>query len=195
MRKQFTVAAVILALSCVVPCRSWTEGLHNGEVDKLQVSVEFLNPLGYTTTHPDGIRYHYYGMVAYEPKIYPVSTYGKKYPLYFIGGTMGFRVTVSNTAPKGGKPFKVRVNAVNYVLETTGFSGGMIAPGQDWIVDSLKPGETRVVTGSIVIPADTDLPSGLDVTKVRVFHLNNGENDNAGFIKEETATWCPPPAE
>lgn len=68
----------------------------------------------------------------------------------------------------------------------------MIAPGQDWTIPSVAPGETKIVEGTIRIPNDASLPSGLDVTKVRVFHLNNGANNNAGFIKEETATWCPP---
>jgi len=191
--KSLTILGFFVALS-VVPRTLRAEGLHIGEADKLSISVEFLNPLGYTTTDETGIQYHYYGMVISEPKIYPPSTYGKQYPLYFVGGTMKFRVTLKNIAEKGAKPFKIRVNAVNYVMETTGYAGMIIAPGQDWVVQELRPGETKVVEGSIYIPYNPDMPSGLDVTKVRVFHLNNGADSNAAFIKEETATWCPPKA-
>ncbi len=36
---------------------------------------------------------------------------------------MSFRVIVRNTAEKGGKTFKIRVNAVNYVMETRATRG------------------------------------------------------------------------
>jgi len=168
------------------------EGRHWGEASKLEARVEFLHQRGYTVTDRFGIHYHFYGLVFSEPKIYPSYLHGIRYPLYFLGQTMRFRVHLKNTSKKGGKKFKVRVNAVNYVLETSGFSGQVIAPGQDWIVKDLRPGEKRVLKGEIYISPDQNLPSGLDVTKVRIFHLNNGSNTNAGFIKEATAVWCPP---
>ena len=172
--------------------RLLAEGLHTGERDKLDVRVEFLDQRGFTTTDISGITYHVYGWEFHEAKIYPPSTYGKEYPLYFMGETMRFKVLLTNTAEKGSKSFKIRVNAVNYVMETTGFGGQVLAPAQDWIVPALGPGETQILQGEIRIPNDPTLPSGLDLTKVRIYHLNNGENTGAAFIMEETATWCPP---
>lgn len=168
-----------------------SQGFHYGEDDQIKAEVIYKDPYGHTTTDYRGIYYHVYGRVFHEPKIYPSWTYGKKYPLYFMGLPMRFEVHLTNTMRKGGKKFRLRIQAVNYVMETSGFAGQIIAPGQEWIVESLLPGETKVVHGEILIPT-ADLPSGLDVTKIRIFHLNNGKNQSAGFIKEETAVWCPP---
>ncbi len=177
----FTVGGIIVL----------AEGQHIGERDKIDVQVEFLSPRGYTTTDMAGIHYHFNGWESFERKIYPASTYGKQYPLYFMGERMRFQVRLTNTAEKGAKAFKIRVNAVNYVMETTGLAGQVLAPAQDWIVQDLGPGQTRTLNGEILIPNDPTLPSGLDLTKVRIYHLNSG-NGTAGFIKEFTATWCPP---
>jgi len=162
-----------------------------GEADKLDVHVEFLAPAGFTTTDPTGIHYHFYGMVFSEPKIYPTWTFGRDYPLYFMGDTMRFRVHLTNIAPRGQKSFKVRVAAHSHVMETSGFAGRLLAAPGEWVIESLAPGERKTVEGEVYIPLDPTLPSGLDVTKVRVFHLNSGR-EGAALIKEETAVWCPP---
>src|SRR5688572_8091584 len=95
---QRIAAAAVVAAGLFSPCQTGAEGLHQGEVDKLAITVDFVNPYGYTTTDPYGIHYHYFGFVFSEPKIYPSATFGQRYPLYFMGGPMNFRVTVRNTA-------------------------------------------------------------------------------------------------
>jgi hypothetical protein len=83
------------------------------------------------------------------------------------------------------------VNAQSFVMETSGFAGQRLAAPVDWVVESLAPGERKTLEGDVYIPLDPNLPSGLDVTKVRVYHLNSGA-EGAALIKEETAVWCPP---
>lgn len=168
------------------------EGNHAGEADKIQARVEFLDPKGQTTTDAGGIHYNVNGFVFSEPKVYPSWTYGVSYPLYFIGYTMNFKVHLTNLTSQGNKRFKVRVRALNHALETDGSLGVEIVPSQEWVVESLAPGETRTVSGSVSIPDRPDIPSGLDVTKIRISHLNEGSNEDAGLIKEELALWCPP---
>lgn len=104
---------------------------------------------------------------------------------------MSFTVTLTNRTAQGNKSFKVRVRALNQVLETNGSPGTELAPAQEWAVDSLGPGESRTLSGSVYIAPDPNIPSGLDLTRVRVYHLNNGSPE-AGFIREDAAVWCPP---
>ncbi|MBI4668162.1 MAG: hypothetical protein HY747_03075 [Elusimicrobia bacterium] len=170
----------------------WAAGSHSGEAGKIETSVSFLDSSGYTTTDARGTHYNFYGMTFDEPKVYPSWTYGKNYPLYFIGNTMNFTVTMRNAASKGAKPFKIKVKALNNVLETDGSPGMSLAAPQEWIVEDLRPGESRVLSGSVYIAPDPNLPSGLDITKIRISHLNEGGNEDAGLIKEEIAVWCPP---
>lgn len=166
-------------------------GRHAGEAGKIQAHVSFLNPSGHTTADSSGITYRVGGWSFHENKVYPPAYWGT-YPLYFMGHTMRFSVALTNTATQGKKSFKVRIQAINRVLETNGALGMVIAPAQDWTVDSLRPGETRTLQGSIHIPLNRNLPSGLDVTKIRILHLNQGSNPDAGLIKEVIAVWCPP---
>lgn len=168
-------------------------GEHLGEADNIQAQVTFLGNAGLTTTDAAGTTYRVaaWNWSTFEPKIYP-SNYWGTFPLYFIGTTMSFNVTLTNTATQGNKSFKVRVRASNNVLETSGLLGMQIAAPQEWVVDSLRPGETRVLPGSIFIAYDPNLPSGLDITKVQIFHLNEGSNQDAALIKEALAVWCPP---
>jgi hypothetical protein len=190
MYKSFIIAgAVWLAF----PLVSFAQGQHLGEADKIQATVTFLSPAGQTTTNASGITYNWGWGSDFETKIYP-SNYWGTYPLYFVGTTMKFSVTLTNTAAKGSKKFKIRIKADNNVLETNGSAGPMLAPSQEWIVASLAPGETATLPGSIFIAPDPNLPSGLDLTTISIFHLNEGDNTNAGLIKKEIAVWCPPHA-
>ncbi|MBI4057320.1 MAG: hypothetical protein HY399_07220 [Elusimicrobia bacterium] len=167
-------------------------GQHRGESDKIQAQVSFLNPSGQTTTDATGITYVAGSWQSYEPKIYPPNYWGT-YPLYFAGSIMNFSVTLTNTADQGNKNLKIRVQALNHVLNTDGTQGSPISSPQEWVVDSLRPGETRTLYNSIYVGSDPNLPSGLDTTKIRILHLNEGNNAEAGLIKEEVAIWCPPP--
>lgn len=175
------------------PSACLAAGAHGGEADRLEIRVQFLNPSGQTTTDGSGITYGVpqWGWRYFEPKVYPVPYWGT-FPLYFVGQTMSFNVILANTTRQGNKRFKVRVQALNHVLETDGAEGLEIAPPQEWVVDSLAPGESRTLRGSIYIAPNPNLPSGLDLTRVRVFHVNSATNENAGLIREDVAVWCPP---
>lgn len=192
MGKMLVVTAFIISTGIGNMAFLSAQGNHFGEEQDLHISVEYLGSSGYTTTDYKGIHYHFYGMVFDELKIYPSWTYGQKYPLYFMGQDMNFRVTIKNIKEKGAKPFKIRVHAANFTMNTDGFAERIIAPPSQWIVESLRPGESKVIEGSINIPIDPTLPSGLDFTAIRVFHMNNGHDQNAGFIKEFRSVWCPP---
>lgn len=178
-----------LAAALAVPAAA--AGAHVGERDKIQAQVSFLSPSGQTTTDASGITYRSGGWSYHESKVYP-SRYWGTFPLYFVGQTMSFSVTLSNTAPQGNKPFKVRVEVLNNVLETTGAPGMQLAPPQEWLVQDLRPGQSQTRQFSIYLAPNPALPSGLDVTKVRILHLNEGADADAGLIKEEIAVWCPP---
>ncbi|MBI4052392.1 MAG: hypothetical protein HY400_07790, partial [Elusimicrobia bacterium] len=147
---------------------SHAAGQHAGEADKIQAQVNFHDQAGYTTTDASGIYYHFGSNLLSEPKIYPSWTYGIEYPLYFVGSTMRFSVTLTNTSTQGNKSFKIRIQALNHAMETDGALGMELAPPQEWIVESLKPGETKTLEGSVYIAPNPDLPSGLDVTKIRI---------------------------
>ncbi|HAM35671.1 MAG TPA: hypothetical protein DEB40_07875 [Elusimicrobia bacterium] len=184
----------LLCVSALAPAFVAAAGLHNGEAAKITAQVSFLSPAGETFTDASGIRYTMNGWTfSSEPKVYPAQYWGR-FPLYFTGSTMNFSVTLSNTAAKGNKSFKVRVEAVHNVLETSGAPGMTLAPTQTWVVESLAPGESKTLQGSAYIPDNPNLPSGLDLTKIRILHLNEGANPDAGLIKEQLAVWCPPPA-
>ncbi len=189
LQAVFTCA---LCLFFVIP-RASAAGLHTGEASKIHAEVVFLDPAGQTTTDAKGITYTSGGWSSFEPKIYPAA-YRGTYALYFTGTTLRFDVALANTEINGNKSFKVLVLAVNRVLETNGSPGMEISPPQEWTVESLKPGESKTLHGSVYIPYDPDIPSGLDTTKIRILHLNDGENPDAGLIKEYIAVWCPPPA-
>ena len=187
-KSDFLCRAWILV---VVPTTAMGAGRHVGEAGKIQAQVAFLSPSGQTTTDATGITYRVGGWSFHENKVY-VPAYWGTFPLYFMGQTMRFAVTLKNTSAKGKKSFKVRIQALNRVLETSGALGMEIAPPQEWIVDALRPGESVTRQFSIFIAPNPNLPSGLDVTKIRILHLNQGSNSNAGLIKEEIAVWCPP---
>ena len=110
-------------------------------------------------------------------------------PLYIIGMPMNYQVTLANTAAQGNKPLKVRVQAVSSTLQTNCTAGQQLGV-QDYVVENLRPGESRTLQYSVNLN-DPNLPGGLDVTKVRIFHDNQG-NPNAGLIMETDVYWCPP---
>lgn len=180
-------------LASWLPISAQAAGVHQGEAGKIQAQVTFVGPAGETVTDASGTRYTMNGSVFdQEPKIYPAKYWGT-FPLYFVGTSMNFLVTLTNTAVLGNKSFKVRIEAVHRVLETSGAWGAQLAPPQTWTVESLAPGETKTLPGSAFIAYDPKLPSGLDITNIRILHLNSGADGDAGLIKEAAAVWCPPP--
>lgn len=184
MRHALAAAVLLFPLSVRAA------GMHQGEEPKIQASVEFLENAGHTVTDHRGTTYIVGWWSFFEPKIY-IEKYRGVFPLYFVGQNMRFKVRLSNTAEKGSKPFNVRIEAFNNVLETDGSLGQEIGPMQSWTVKDLRPGQTVTKELSVYIDPRDDLPSGLDMTKVRIRHENQGAAD-AGLIKESLAVWCPP---
>lgn len=165
-------------------------GLHAGEADRISAEVSFLNPAGQTTAGPQGVTYNVGSWSLTEAKVYPPEFYGT-HPLYFFGTTMRFNVVLINRTSRGQKSLKVRVEALSHVLETSGLPGQSLAAPQEWVVESLGPGEMRTLRGEVAL-FDPNVPSGLDITRIRVSHLNEGA-EGAALIKEVRAVWCPPP--
>lgn len=191
-RRPFLLFAALAVLLLPVASVS-AAGNHEGEASKITAMVTFVNPALWTTTNAQGTYYRFFsGWTLFEPKVYQPQYWGT-FPGYFLNSTMHFTVTLTNTAAKGNKPFTVRVQALSNVLETDGTLGLPIGAGQEWVVAKLLPGETRTLSGTVVIAGP--LPSGLDITRIRIAHLNNGTDADAGLIKVESAVWCPPDIE
>lgn len=189
MRPSSLLAAAVCLLLLPVASAA-AAGNHEGEAGKLSATVAFADPALWTTTNAQGTYFRYsWGGVSFAPKVYQPQHWGT-FPGYFLGSTMRFTVTLKNTAAKGAKPFTVRVQALSNVLEVDGGLGQAIGPGQEWIVAKLLPGETRVLSGEVLLAGP--LPSGLDITRIRIAHLNQGNNPDAGLITVASALWCPP---
>jgi hypothetical protein len=189
---RFPSAWLVCVIALATAATSaWGAGAHQGEAAKIATSVQFLDPAGWTTTDATGTTY-VFRRTTFEPKIYP-SLYRGTFPGYYYGSTMRFTVSVANTAAMGAKPLRVSVQAVSSVLETDGSLGQQLGDTQEWIIDGLAPGQSTTLAGSVTIVGD-DIPSGLDLTRIRIRHLNNGSAD-AALIATADAVWCPPPAE
>ncbi len=162
---------------------------------KLAIDVTFLSPAGKTVSDATGLTFITGGGSIHENKVYDSSFWGT-YPLYFVGTTMNFDVSLTNLKGKGkcgNKPIKkLEVDANSFVLGLDGSEGAAIGSPSEWKVDELAPGQTVVFEGVVSIGAQ---PSGLDVTRVRVYHNKNKKNPQAGLLKEHKAVWCPPDAE
>ena len=165
---------------------------HLGEVPKFEAQITFLDPKGFTTTDEQGVHYHFWGYQFDEPKVYPDWTFGQEYPLYFVGTNMNFSVTVKNLSSRGDKKFKIRVEALNNAMEADGSLGAILAPAQEWTIESLDPGDSQTVQGLVYLAPDPNLSNGLNVTKIRVLRINEELNNESELIKEEIAVWCPP---
>jgi hypothetical protein len=163
----------------------------------INTTVVALNPAGYSTADALGITYNYGGGSTSEPKIYAPEYWGV-FPLFLPGTTMTFRVTVANNTDQGKKPFRLKVHAVSNVLKEAIDGGGIgqqIGAPQTWTIIDLRPGESWTIDGSVYVPSDGSIPSGLDLTRVIVSQLNDAgtDEDPKGFEEVEGCAWCPPP--
>ncbi|MEK7382548.1 MAG: hypothetical protein AAB262_04600 [Elusimicrobiota bacterium] len=185
-------ALLLLGLFLCWPIVARAAGRHNGEADKIRATIIFINPYGQTTADGSGTTYNIpqWNWRYYDSSLIYAPQCRGTVPLYIVGLPMSFDVTLTNLAPHGDKPFKIRVQALSNVLETS-CSAGQSLGSQEFLVEDLRPGETRTLHYSLNIN-DPNLPSGLDVTKIRILHLNQGNNEDAGVILESSAYWCPP---
>jgi hypothetical protein len=183
----FLVAA---SLTFALP-KAAAAGAHTGEADDLSTSIEFLSPALWTTVSAQGTAFGD-GSTPNPAFIYPPAFYGR-FPGYYIGQTMQFRVTISNTADHGNKTFKLTVRAASNAVELDGSDGVAIGAPQEWSITDLGPGQTQVLTGSVSITG-ANIPVGLDITRISILHPNQGGDPTAGLIKVQTGVWCPPPS-
>src|SRR4051812_39715942 len=79
---------------------------HNGEAEKIQATVSFLNPYGQTTADASGTTYSIpqWNWQAHDSQVYAPQCRGTV-PLYLVGLPMNFDVVLANIAAKGEKPF------------------------------------------------------------------------------------------
>jgi hypothetical protein len=181
----------ITSLTLALPRAAAESGNHTGENADLSTSIVFLAPQ--LTTITDGFGTSFGIGSPRDPAfIYPQAFWGS-YPGYYIGQTMQFQVTLSNTADHGNKTFKLTVRSQSNAVELDGSDGVAIGAPQEWSIDALAPGQTQVITGSVSITG-ANIPVGLDITRISILHPNQGGDPTAGLIKVQTGVWCPPPA-
>lgn len=189
--KHIILISVILFSLALVPNSFAKAGKHTGEQKMLDVDITFEDSKGTTVTNADGIFYHYYGITAYENKVYPPQYWGE-YPLYFFGGKTGVTVKVTNNGPRAKA--KVRITTEAYVLRTDGTSGVEIAAPQ--VIDvEVARGETKTIDASFVGEATPGAESGLDRFIVKVSHVNEGGgkgNMDPALIMAKEGVFCPP---
>jgi len=194
MKNHLSVLAALVGLCLTAAPLAHAAGQHNGEADKLNTQITFLSPYGETTAGPTGTTFDIsqYGIKYTDTSlIYAPQIWGT-YPLYLIGMPMNFNVTVTNTVEHGNKPpFNIRVEALSNILNMDG-SAGVPIGDQEYVVENLRPGESRTLTYSVILD-NPDLFKGLNVTDIEIFHISKGKgNTDADLISQQTVYWCPP---
>jgi hypothetical protein len=188
----------VLFVSLVLPVSA--AGAHAGEAPKITATLDFLAAQGWSTTDSSGITYYFGGTSTFEQKVYPAEYWGT-FPGYYYGTTMHYHINLNSNMPQGKKPYKIKVQAISNVLNETVNGGGLgaeIGTSETWEVIDLLSGQAQTLTGTVVIPNDGSLPSGLNVTRIIISHLNNAndpdEDDSvAGLVDVTYNCWCPPP--
>jgi len=166
---------------------------HKGEKVSLEYSIEYLHPLGETITGATGLTFlPFAGGFAFLATLLPERYFGS-YPLYFSGGTMEYRVYITNLGPRTFK--NLSVTAVQEYLNPSGEAGDEIDPGvkDTWFVETLGSEETVVLSGDFVIPLIGI--SGLDQTHLVIRHKpQRSRGDGKGQIiidDPQAGIWCP----
>jgi len=154
---------------------------HDGEQKCLSYSITYVDP----PAHEDYPEFGYYGV-----------------PAYYLGESMHYSVEVTNTCKRTFKSLRV-VGVQRY------FNDGLL-PYQDWteaapywngasqtfFINTLKPGESEVFSGSYNILGGV---AGLDQTQLLIMHWEAGNPDSVDWSKgriivnnEQAGIWCPP---
>jgi hypothetical protein len=148
-------------------------GPHKGEIKQLSYSIEYDN---YRYLTDDYLEDYGYSDV----------------PAYYIGDTMHFNVTITNT---GKRTFKnLKVEAIQYHYPD------VLLPNErktEWLIERLGPGETISLKGAYKIDYDNTF-AGLDNTRLIIKHLydedSNGKDKGEGRIiidDQFAGIWCP----
>ena len=167
-------------------------GEHVGEVNSLKYHIEYLNPLGVTTADATGITYDSIFGTNHETTLLP-DTYWGDYPLYFSGGTLHYRIHLSNSS---GRSFHhIKVFAWQEFLNIDGHAGEpMHETPESWYIETLRGNETIVLEGTFTIPFSGS--SGIDQTHLQILHWAPGGVDPVGSGRvivddPQAGLWCP----
>ena len=173
-------------------------GNHIGDADPLSWTIEYYDEWGRTVVDASGGHFYHDrccgGVRTDDPSwVYPERYYGQ-YKMYYIGTTMKYRITLTNTGLRSYE--NLRVVAIQEYLTNDGTWGEWISPdaAKDWYVAELRPGQTMVFEGDLYIPDGAH--GGLDQTHLQVQHWDagNGQTGPGAVIIDDAqaAIWCPP---
>lgn len=202
-----------LAFAAIVACASLArasdllgpiqhlQGKHIGDGEPLTWSIEYFDQWGRTVIDATGGHFFHDrccgGYETDDPTwIYPAKYYGT-YPMYYIGTTLSYRITLTNNGPRSYR--NLRVVAIQEYFNAAGGAGDRMGAGaaRDWYLAELKPNQTVTLDGLYAIGGDAH--AGLDQTHLQIQHWNRGRGrpGPGSVIVDDTkaAIWCPPEME
>jgi hypothetical protein len=174
------------------------QGNHTGDAKPLSWTIEYLDSWGRTVVDGSGgLFYHDRCCGGYQTTdpswVYPQQYWGT-YPMYYIGTTMRYRITLCNDTNRTYK--NLRVIAIQEYFNSAGRVGERLGDdaAEDWNGAELKAGECVTLDGLFAIPNDGE--GGLDQTHLQVQHWDKGrgQTGRGAVLVDETkaAIWCPP---
>jgi len=177
------------------------KGKHIGDGEPLSWKIEYFDQWGRTVVDNNGGHFYHDkccgGYLTDDPSwLYPQQYWGT-FPMYYIGTTMRYRITLTNNSRRTYK--NLRVVAIQEYLNPTGDWGERLGPdaARDWYVRTLGPGQSVVLEGTCNILGDAH--GGLDQTHLQVQHWNGGKGKpGPGSViidDAKAAIWCPPDAQ
>ena len=157
---------------------SFASGKHLGELKNLDIEVVYLSPLFYTA---DG------------------------YAGYYIGQPMSYELRIKNNSPRAYKHLDISATQEYHENKTCDrwwyphprtvtVNKGQPMPGNStfsWDDLSITGNQQIVLTGTYTAPMETC--DGLDQTRIRIKHRNQGKVTAAEFVNEILGVYCPPP--
>ncbi len=174
------------------------QGKHIGDAEPLEWTIEYLDEWGRTIVDETGGHFYHDrccgGYRTDDPYWSYSSDFYGQYPMYYIGTTMRYRITLTNTSERSY--VNLRVIAIQEYLTEDDTWGEWIGPdaAKDWYVPELRAHETITLEGSMWIPYGGR--AGLDQTHLQVQHWDagGGMTGPGAVIIDDTkaAVWCPP---
>lgn len=190
-------AGIAQASDLLGPIRN-QQGNHIGDSKPLSWKIEYLDEWGRTVVNGSGGTFYHDrccgGYMTTDPTwIYPQQYWGT-YPMYYIGTTLRYRITLCNDTNRTYK--NLRVVSIQEYFNPTGKVGERIGDdaAKDWYVAELRGGACVTLEGIFAIPDDGH--GGLDQTHLQVQHWDKGKGKTGkgAVIIDDTkaAIWCPP---
>jgi len=177
------------------------QGKHIGDGEPLSWTIEYLDSWGRTVVDTNGGHFYHDRCCGSFRTDDPSWNYSQQYwglyPMYYIGTTMRYRITLCNNSNRTYE--NLRVVAIQEYLTEDGSWGERLGPdaAKDWYVRELAPHSCLVFEGTCRIMGDAH--GGLDQTHLQVQHWNagSGQPGPGSVIIDDThaAIWCPPEQE